>query len=192
MVETGPVSALLRDAAGGVAEATAARVVPSDAADVDEQRLVLAEQQRQALGHGGLSNAVPAVDVHHRRGAGLHRPTEDVRGRQGAGEHGPAGVWGTHCQLQGLGVSSADARYVSIVAGAAQRTISAWSMFHGGHLRGAADVHGRLIARVGDDIHDGHRRHSPASEGEDLAGMRIANPDVGFGSGLVGRGIDSG
>jgi hypothetical protein len=76
---------------GDAAAAAAAGVVDggglaADAADVDEQGLVLAEEQRQALGYRLLADAVPAVDVHQRGRGRVHGPAEDIRRRDRAGE----------------------------------------------------------------------------------------------------------
>jgi hypothetical protein len=63
-----------------IAAASSAGGVPAHAADVDEQRLVLAEEERQALGDRLLADAMPAVDVHQRGWRRVHRPAEDVWG----------------------------------------------------------------------------------------------------------------
>lgn len=57
-----------------------------DAAQVDEQGLVLAEEQCQALGYRLLSDAMLAIDEHQGCRAWLHRPTEYIGGRDGSGD----------------------------------------------------------------------------------------------------------
>lgn len=61
--------------------------IAPDAAHVDQQRLVLAEEQRQELGHRLLPDAVPAVDIHQRCRSGVYWPAEYIGcgdgGRQG-------------------------------------------------------------------------------------------------------------
>jgi hypothetical protein len=84
--------------------AAAADAFPPDAADVDEQRLVLAEEERQTLGHRLLPHAVPAVDEHQRRRRRVHGPAEYIgggnRGRErrttiGSGSHRVVGDTGS-------------------------------------------------------------------------------------------------
>ena len=57
-----------------------ADTLPPDAADVDEQRPVIAEEERQTLGYRLLSDAGPAVDEHQRRRRRVHGPTKDIGG----------------------------------------------------------------------------------------------------------------
>jgi hypothetical protein len=65
--------------ATAVAVATA-DALPPDAADVDEQRPVLAEEERQALGYRLLPDAGPAVDEDQRRRRRVHGPAKDIGG----------------------------------------------------------------------------------------------------------------
>lgn len=75
--------AVFKSVALPAADGTRGRVGPSDAADVDEHRLVPAEEQRQALGDCLLANAMRAVDEDERCRLGVHWPAEDGRGRSG-------------------------------------------------------------------------------------------------------------
>lgn len=77
-------------------------VVMADAADVDEQGLVFAEEKRQTLGDRLLPDAGPAVDVHQRCRGWVHRSAKDIRGRNGAKDGRTADRQTGHWECRGL------------------------------------------------------------------------------------------
>jgi hypothetical protein len=81
-----PVTVLVFGGAPAAAATAAAGSLPANAADVDEQCVVVTKEKRQVLGYRLLSDAIPAVDVYQRCGGGLHRPAEDIRSRDRGGE----------------------------------------------------------------------------------------------------------
>jgi len=91
----------------GYAFAAAAAVVagrlPANATDVDEQRLVLAKQQRQTLGYRLLPDAMPPVDVHQWRWGRVHGPAENIGGRERGGERRATVGDGTHWETSPMG-----------------------------------------------------------------------------------------
>ncbi len=75
--------------------AGAGRLAP-DAADVDQQRLVAAEEECQTLGDRLLADAVPAIDVDERGRGRVHGPAEDIGRRDGGGDGGTAAARCAH------------------------------------------------------------------------------------------------